>query len=183
MIVVLLCFPMMELEIVPCAVGHLEKLIEGADAFEKTYGLQAIPQGGGFANDGYMPFQGALDALLNQMQSSQLRQPWLPYLLVFRPDRAVVGLGGFKSVPDARREIEIGYSVAPNYQGRGFATFAACQLIEIAFGSKLVARVCAHTLAEHNASARVLVKSGMTKASAQIDPNHGNLWRWEICAR
>jgi [ribosomal protein S5]-alanine N-acetyltransferase len=175
MIVVLLGFPIMDLEIVPCAVEHLEKLIEGADAFKKAYGLQAI--------DGYMPFQGALDALLNQMQSSQLRQPWLPYLLVFRPDRAVVGLGGFKSVPDARREIEIGYSVAPNYQGRGFATFAACQLIEIAFGSKLVDRVCAHTLAEYNASARVLVKSGMTKVSAQIDPNDGNLWRWEICAR
>jgi [ribosomal protein S5]-alanine N-acetyltransferase len=87
--------------------------------------------------DGYLPFDGALEYILNQMHSSQLWHPWLPYLFVFRPDflrnavpkaglrqreRAVVGLGGFKSVPDAHRLIEIGYSVAPTYQGKGFAT-------------------------------------------------------------
>jgi hypothetical protein len=92
------------------------------------------------------------------MQRSQLWHPWLPYLFIFRPDRAVVGLGGFKSVPDAQRTIEIGYSVAPTYQSRGFATSAARQLIGIAFESKLVDCVRAHTLAEQNASTRVLKK-------------------------
>ncbi|MCP2729277.1 hypothetical protein [Limnofasciculus baicalensis] len=42
----------MDIEIVPCSVGHLEKLIEGADAFLNAYGLQVV--------DGYMPFGGAL---------------------------------------------------------------------------------------------------------------------------
>jgi [ribosomal protein S5]-alanine N-acetyltransferase len=37
----------MDIEIVPCSVKHLEKLIEGTDAFLKVYGLQAV--------DGYMP--------------------------------------------------------------------------------------------------------------------------------
>ncbi len=95
-------------------------------------------------------------------------------------ERAVVGLGGFKSVPDAQRSIEIGYSVAPTYQGKGFATSVARQLIEIAFASKLVDCVCAHTLAEQNASTRVLEKCGMNKESETIDPDLGNLWRWEI---
>ncbi len=164
----------MDIEIVPCSAGHLEKLIEGADAFQQAYELQPI--------DGYMPFNGALEYILNQIQSSQLWHPWLPYLFVFRPDRSVVGLGGFKSVPDARRSIEIGYSVAPTYQGKGFATSAASQLIEIAFESKLVDCVYAHTLAEQNASTRVLEKCGMSKESESIDRDVGNLWRWEISA-
>jgi [ribosomal protein S5]-alanine N-acetyltransferase len=141
-----------------------------------------------------MPFNGALEYILNQMQCSQLWHPWLPYLFIFRPDflrnatrrtlreRAVVGLGGFKSVPDAQRTIEIGCSVAPTYQGQGFATSAARQLIEIAFASKLVDCVCAHTLAENNASTRVLTKCGMTKKSETVDSDLGNLWRWEISA-
>jgi [ribosomal protein S5]-alanine N-acetyltransferase len=162
----------MDVEIVPCSAEHLEKLIEGADAFQQAYGLQPI--------DGYMPFNGALEYILNQMQCSQLWHPWLPYLFIFRPDRAVVGLGGFKSVPDDRRTIEIGYSVAPTYQGKGFATSAARQLIEIAFKSKLVDCVCAHTLAENNASTRVLKKCGMTKESATIDADDRNLWKWKL---
>lgn len=164
----------MDIEIVPCSVEHLEKLLEGADAFLEAYGLQMV--------DGYMPFEGALQYILKEMQGSQLWHPWLPYLFVFRPDQALVGLGGFKSVPDARRTVEIGYSVAPSYQDRGFATSATRQLIEIAFKSRLVDCVCAHTLAERHASTRVLEKCGMTKVSEAVDPDVGNVWRWEIGA-
>ena len=164
----------MDIEIVPCSVEHLEKLIEGANAFLKVYGLRAI--------DGYMPFGGALQYILNQMKGSQLWHPWLPYQFLFRPDQALVGFGGFKAVPDSKRTVEIGYSVAPYYQGRGFATSATQQLIKIAFGSELVDCVCAHTLAEYNASTRVLEKCGMAKASESVDPDVGDVWRWEISA-
>ncbi len=83
----------MDIEIVPCSVEHLERLIEGTDAFLEVYGLQVI--------DGYMPFQGALEYILDRMKGAQLWHPWLPYLFIFRPDRAIVGFGGFKSVPDS----------------------------------------------------------------------------------
>jgi [ribosomal protein S5]-alanine N-acetyltransferase len=162
----------MNVEIVPCSVEHLEKLIEGGDAFQEAYGFQVV--------DGYMPFQGALQYILNQVQSSQIYHPWLPYQFLFHPDQVLIGLGGFKSVPDSKRTVEIGYSVAPQYQGRGVATAAARQLITIAFESKLVDCVCAHTLAEPNASTRVLEKCGMTKVSEAVDPDVGNVWRWEI---
>lgn len=164
----------MNIEIVPCSVEHLEKLIEGAEAFQAAYGFEVA--------DGYMPFAGALQYILNQMQTSRIWHPWLPYFFLFRPEQAVVGLGGFKSVPDAQRAIEIGYSIAPSYQSRGFATSAARQLIEIAFASSLVDCVCAHTLGENNASTSVLKKCGMTKVSAISDAEHGELWRWEIGA-
>jgi [ribosomal protein S5]-alanine N-acetyltransferase len=162
------------IEIVPCSVEHLERLIEDTDAFLDAYGLQVI--------DGYMPFQGALEYILNQMKGSQLWHPWLPYLFIFRPDLAVVGLGGFKSVPDLQRTVEIGYSVAPSYQNKGFATSAARQLIELAFESKQVDRVRAHTLAAPNASTKVLEKCGMSKVSEAVDPDVGSVWKWEIGA-
>ncbi len=162
----------MDIKIVPCSAEHLEKLIEGPDAFQAAYGFQVA--------DRYLPFEGALQYSLNSMQASEIWHPWLPYLFLFQPERVLVGFGGFKSVPDAHRTVEIGYSVAPSYQGRGFATSAARQLIEIAFASALVDCVCAHTLAEPNASTRVLEKCGMTKVSEIIDPEDGPIWRWEI---
>jgi RimJ/RimL family protein N-acetyltransferase len=162
----------MNVEIVPCSVEHLEYLIEDVDAFQQAYGLQVV--------DRYMPFEGALQHILNQLQTSQIWHPWLPYLFLFHPDQTLVGFGGFKSVPDSRRMVEIGYSVAPSYQSKGFATSAVCQLIQIAFKSDLVDCVCAHTLAEPNASARVLAKCGMSKVSETVDPDVGTVWRWEI---
>lgn len=163
---------MMEVEIVPCSLEHIEKLIEGAEAFQAAYGLQVI--------DEYLPFPGALEYTLDLIQAAQIWHPWLPYLFLFRPDQAVVGLGGFKAVPGPDRTVEIGYSVAPRYQGKGVATSAARQLIEVAFASGLVDCVHAHTLAEPNASTRVLEKCGMTKVEELIDPDDGALWRWEI---
>jgi len=162
----------MDVEIVPCSSTHLEKLIQGADAFLSAYGLHVI--------DGYLPFEGALEYILNMMLASQISHPWLPYLFLFRPDQAVVGLGGFKTVPDPDRTVEIGYSVAPSYQGRGFATSAARQLIEIAFSSRLVDYVCAHTLPEPSASTRVLEKCGMIQVSEVVNPEDGKLWMGDL---
>lgn len=162
----------MDIEIIPCSLDHLEKLIEGDDAFSNDYGFQVA--------EGYLPFKKVLEYSLSEMQSARIWQPWLPYLLLFDPEQTLVGLGGFKSVPDFDRSVEIGYSVAPRYQNRGFATSAVRQLIELAFASELVDCVCAHTLAEHSASTRVLKKCGMTKVAEVIDPEDGALWRWEI---
>lgn len=166
----------MDIEIAPCNVEHIEKLIEGADAIREAYGLQIV--------DGYLPVeaQGIFQYTLNEIQAGRIWHPWLSYMFVFRPERLLVGLGGFKSVPDVNRTVEIGYSVAPNYQGKGFATLAVRQLIEIAIASKLVDCVCAHTLAELNASTSVLKKCGMTKVSESIDPEDGEVWRWEFWA-
>ncbi|MBW4690790.1 MAG: GNAT family N-acetyltransferase [Lyngbya sp. HA4199-MV5] len=164
----------MDVELTPCSIEQLKTLIEGTDVFQATYGFRVA--------DGYLPFEGALQYSLEAMQEKEIWHPWLPYLFLLRSEQMIVGLGGFKSVPDAQRTVEIGYSVAPAYQSRGLATSAARRLIKIAFASKLVDCVCAHTLAESSASTRVLEKCGMTKVSAHIDPEDGAVWRWEITA-
>ena len=87
----------MNIKIIPCSLEHIEKLIEGEDAFLATYGLQVI--------DEYLPFAEALQYTQKMMQTSQIWHPWLAYLFLFEPDRALVGLGGFKSVPNPERTI------------------------------------------------------------------------------
>ena len=52
----------MQIEIMPCTVEHLEKLIEAAEAFQSAYGIQVV--------DGYMPFEGALQHILKRLQAS-----------------------------------------------------------------------------------------------------------------
>jgi RimJ/RimL family protein N-acetyltransferase len=165
----------MHIEIMPCTVEHLEKLIEGAEAFQLAYGLQVV--------DGYMPFAGALQHILKRLQESAVAPPWTPSLFVHRADNALVGFGGFKSVPDALRRVEIGYAVAPSYQGQGIAASTAIEFIELAFSSGLVDTVFAHTLAEHNASTKVLEKCGMTRvadAKQMVEPGVGEIWQWQI---
>ncbi len=167
---------MINVKIVPCTLKHLEKLIEGENAFTEAYKLQLA--------DEYLPleFRGILQHTQSEMQSSQIWHPWLCYLFILNSESAIVGFGGFKSVPDNNRAVEIGYSVAPTYQNRGVATAAVKQLIEIAIASNAVDRICAHTLAEPNASTKVLQKCGMTKVAESSDEEDGAVWKWEISA-
>ena len=75
--------------------------------------------------------------------------------------------------------VEIAYGVAPDFEGRGYATEAARALVDIAFQSSEVKRVIAHTLERTNASSRVLLKTGFQCAGQVIDPEDGAVWKWE----
>jgi len=69
--------------------------------------------------------------------------------------------------------------VAPEHQGKGYATEAANALVVFAFSTGQVRVVRAHTLREQNASTRVLVKCGFRHVGEVIDPEDGLVWRWE----
>jgi RimJ/RimL family protein N-acetyltransferase len=76
-------------------------------------------------------------------------------------------------------EVEKGYGVAPERQGRGHATVAARWLIDTAF-ARDVEVVIAHTLAEFNTSTTVLHRCGMMKVDEIFNQNDGPIWRWEV---
>jgi len=126
-------------------------------------------------------------------EKAELSADWLERLRVFTPadswtlgfslvhldDDAVVGTCGFKGPPDADGVVEIAYGVAPEYQGRGYATEAAQALTDYAFRRGKVRVVRAHTRPEPNASTRVLTKCGFRRIGEVIDPEDGLVWRWE----
>lgn len=71
----------------------------------------------------------------------------------------LVGSGGFKGAPDENGQVEIGYSVLPEFQGRNFATEMIAALVDLAFSVEAVRLVFAETTADNAASIRVLRKN------------------------
>ncbi len=85
----------------------------------------------------------------------------------------LVGIGGFTGPPNDAGEAEVGYSLLPDAQGRGYATEAAHGLTLWALGDRRVVRVVALTLAGEDgaASRRVLEKAGFAGPAATDEPN------------
>ena len=158
----------------PVTSEHVEALLEGDDVFAERFGLTVVP--------GYLDFPEALlatrDALRNGTSSE-----WWSQLFVDTDADELVGFGGYKG-PPVDGDVEIGYSIAPSRRERGFATEVARIMIERARAAGCTS-VSAHTLAEDNASTRVLRRVGMTRVDELVDPDpspdgEGPTWRWEL---
>ncbi len=91
----------------------------------------------------------------------------------------LVGWGGFKGPPQDGA-LEIGYAVAPGWRGRGVASAAVRALVGEAWTEPRVEAVLAQTLAEPNASVRVLEKAGFAKDGERTDASVGALWCWRL---
>jgi RimJ/RimL family protein N-acetyltransferase len=92
----------------------------------------------------------------------------------------LVGSCAFKAPPADDGTVEIAYFTYPSFEGLGYATAMALRLIELASMSPAVRRVIAHTLPDAGASTRVLDKAGMTFTESVVDPEDGDVWRWQI---
>ncbi len=147
---------------------HVEALIAGDDVFAARFAMTVAP--------GYLDFPEALPRTRHELTRG-MPSEWYSHLIIDGDSNTVVGFGGFKG-PPTDGEVEIGYSVAPNWQRRGHATAAAQLLIEKARAAG-VTRVCAYTLAEANASTRVLTRCGLTMTEVVDDADEGRVWRWE----
>ena len=82
----------------------------------------------------------------------------------------VIGVGGFFGPPTAEHEVEIGYSIVPSFESRGYATELVRALVHHAFSSQHVLRVIAHTTPGNTGSIRVLEKAGVSFVGAGQDP-------------
>lgn len=106
---------------------------------------------------------------------------WLGWYIVATLDGVptLAGTAGYKGRPDANGEVEIGYSVVPEYHRRGIASGAVRLLCQRAFAAGVTA-VLAETLPTFLASQGVLGKAGFTKFDTRIDPEEGEVWRYRL---
>ncbi len=117
---------------------------------------------------------------LARLRDSGPQDPWIHGFSMVQRDTGIgVGSCGFKGPPAEDGAVEIAYGVAPDHQGKGYASEAAAALVTFAFGHAEVRVVRAHTLPETNASTRVLTKCGFRHVGEVIDPEDGLVWRWE----
>jgi [ribosomal protein S5]-alanine N-acetyltransferase len=153
---------------------HLRALLRSEEEFENTTGLRVT--------------DGLRDQLLSasaefvaRVETAKQSDPWrFGFAVIHKTDNILIGTCGFPGPPDSNGVAEIAYGIAPSYQGKGYATEAAAALIQFASNDSRVKTVCAHTLAETNASTRVLEKCGLKKIGDAIDlENNMPVWRWE----
>jgi RimJ/RimL family protein N-acetyltransferase len=90
----------------------------------------------------------------------------------------VVGTCGFTHGPEADGVVEIAYFTFPMFEGRGYATAMAGELLKRSLESGTARKVIAHTLPERNASTRVLEKIGLQRVGEAHDPEVGKVWLW-----
>jgi len=163
------------LKLVPHSPQHLRALIQGPDAYERSLGF---PPANGL-RDGIVSKEVSPEWLA-QLETATTYDPWTHgFGLVHVESGTVIGMCGFKGPPGPDGTVELAYGIAPDYQGKGYATEAAQALVAYAFGSGRVRLVCAHTLPEANASTRVLTKCGFKHVGEFNDPEDGLVWRWE----
>jgi RimJ/RimL family protein N-acetyltransferase len=91
----------------------------------------------------------------------------------------VVGTCGFAHGPERDGTVEIAYFTFPQFEGRGYATAMARELLDRALASREVRVVVAHTLPASNASTRILERIGMRQVGETEDEDVGRVWRWE----
>jgi ribosomal-protein-alanine N-acetyltransferase len=156
---------------------HLRALLRGTQEFENIAGLRVA--------DGIREqLLSASSDFKASVENGQEADPWrFGFGVIHKIDNVLIGMGGFPGPPDSEGVAEIAYGIAPDYQGKGYATEAANVLLDFASRDARVKTIRAHTLAEINASTRVLEKCGFKKVGEVIDPeNNFPVWRWERAA-
>ena len=131
--------------------------------------------------EGMSPFEKAQLSLawLAQFEASGASDPWVHgFRLVHRSSGNIVGFCSFKG-PPADGVVEIAYGIAPDEQGKGYATEAAQALVAFARSFPEVKVIRAHTLADGAASKRVLEKCGFHCVGEVVDPEDGPVLRFE----
>jgi RimJ/RimL family protein N-acetyltransferase len=160
------------LQLIPCGLAHLETFLRSREEFARLVGV-AVPASFPVFDDGFRYWH-------ERLRDDPSLAGWLSYLFVERSERVIVGDGGFKGPPDAASNVEIGYAIVPEYRRRGYATEAARGLTAWAFANPTVAAVSADTLADGEASMRVLTTLGMRQIGTTHDPEEGPLIHWSI---
>jgi len=139
------------IRLIPADLGLMEAALAGDDALAEVLGHDVVA--------GWATFTEALRPTRDALVADPGGSPWGARLFVSGEQPELVGWGGFKG-PPKDGVVELGYEIAESRRGRGLATAAARAMVSEAFAHTRVTAVIAHTLAERNASNRVLENVG-----------------------
>ena len=148
----------------------LDAALAGDPALARALGRDVVA--------GWATFREALQRTRDALAADPGGAAWGSRFFVTEDPPELVGWGGFKG-PPSDGAVEIGYEIAQARQGRGLATAAARALVAEAFADERVTAVIAHTLAERNASNRVLEKVGF-RYDGDATQRGKVVWRYSL---
>ena len=110
-------------------------------------------------------------ALVDSLQGTEPGVPgeWFQFALEDRASGVLVGDLALHLDPDEPREAEVGFTVAPDQQRKGYATEALTGLLDWAFPSHGLHRVIAVTDALNEPAAALLERLGMRREAHFIE--------------
>lgn len=97
------------------------------------------------------------------------------WLVVDKQSKVIVAEMGFKGLPTADGQVEIGYGTMPAMQNKGYMTEAVKGLLQWAARRPDITIVLAETRADNTPSIRVVEKNGFVQAGRQ-----GDFFYWKI---
>ncbi|MFD2512947.1 GNAT family N-acetyltransferase [Pontibacter locisalis] len=145
--------------LVPFILEVTNTLLAGDTSILLKLGLQLTP---------FWPDQEAIDTFPKIIKNLELVQEptgFESYMVVHRESMTVIGDAGFKGLPNADGEVDIGYAIIAQAQNRGYGLEAAKGLTNWAFQQPGVKAITARCLLENAPSARVLIKLGMQQVT------------------
>lgn len=153
------------LELVPATRAHIEAEMESPERLGRLLGA-AVPTS-------WPPGEydrSAMELFRARLSESDDAIGWYGWYAIHHPaggaGAVVIGAGGYLGPPGSDGVVEVGYSIAPEFQARGFATELVQALVSRAFSVAGVLRVIAHTNVTNVASIKVLEGCGFTPAGA-----------------
>lgn len=162
------------LELHEVRLEHKVAFHQGRQALSALLGVAVPPEWPEFPEAFALPVSGAI--AVDEPEPNR----WPGYLFVDRSIGALIGNGGYAGEPNEAGEVEVGYEVAPGYRNLGYASEAVRALVDNALKVAAVTAVIAHTLAEENASVRVLRKVGFQWDGEMVAEDAGAIWRWRM---
>lgn len=158
------------MRLVPAELPLLDAALAGDEQLATALGCEVAP--------GWTTFAGALQATRDGLVGQPDGATWGPRLFLADEPERLVGWGGFKG-PPRDGVVEIGYEIAEGWRRRGYATAAARAMVGEAFAAPDVTTVIAHTLAEHNASNRLLERLGF-RFDGEVREEDELAWRFVL---
>ena len=118
-----------------------------------------------------------LSTYRNYYKEIGFNDPWVGYFIV--DGETVVGTCGFTGAPKENR-VEIAYYTFKPFEGRGIASFACRQLIDMVKRDHPSVTVTAKTAPGDNASTSILKRNGFRKTGVVQDDGIGDAWAWVL---
>ena len=94
---------------------------------------------------------------------------WFQFAVALAGTDALIGDCGLHVLVDEPRQVEIGYSFAPNYQGQGYAAEAVRRLLDYLFRERGKHRVAARCDDRNARSAALLDRVGLRREGHLIE--------------
>ncbi len=161
------------LDLIPLWPEFLRCSLDGLkEAAEALLGLR-VPQEW-FASRDMMALR------LEQIETDPALQPWLLRAVACREEKSMVGYVGFHTGPEPEYlkevcpgAIELGYTIFPEFQRRGFAYEAVLGLIDWARGTHGVKDFVVSINPGNEASRRLAARLGFQKVGRHMDKVDG----------